>query len=330
MTIAEILHQLEKVPDRADFAPYATALEAAIEQREAITPELIAAIDRVSADPTLFLDDQHLGLHEFALYLLAQFRETRARDAVLRFFSLPGRQALDLTGDAIAEYGAVLLASVCGGDPEPLFKLILDESVNQFVRHQAIEALAVQALWEERPRDAVIADLRSLFALLPKPGDCYVWAALLVVICDYAATELAPEARHACAENLVDEEVIDAERLENDLFHDDGDCHGDFCERNAPFDAIANISGWVCFTAEEDELPWKNIFIDPLPFGDFPNPPPAGPFYSPDLPPLPPLNEPGIAITTGEQPYLAPPKVGRNDPCPCGSGKKHKKCCGKN
>lgn len=22
------------------------------------------------------------------------------------------------------------------------------------------------------------------------------------------------------------------------------------------------------------------------------------------------------------------PKVGRNEPCPCGSGKKHKKCCG--
>jgi preprotein translocase subunit SecA len=23
----------------------------------------------------------------------------------------------------------------------------------------------------------------------------------------------------------------------------------------------------------------------------------------------------------------APAKVGRNDPCPCGSGKKYKKCC---
>jgi len=23
------------------------------------------------------------------------------------------------------------------------------------------------------------------------------------------------------------------------------------------------------------------------------------------------------------------PKIGRNDPYPCGSGKKHKKCCGK-
>ncbi len=25
--------------------------------------------------------------------------------------------------------------------------------------------------------------------------------------------------------------------------------------------------------------------------------------------------------------YHAGPKVGRNDPCPCGSGKKYKKCC---
>ncbi|MBM3333698.1 SEC-C domain-containing protein [Candidatus Sumerlaeota bacterium] len=28
------------------------------------------------------------------------------------------------------------------------------------------------------------------------------------------------------------------------------------------------------------------------------------------------------------QPIRRGPKVGRNDPCPCGSGKKFKKCCG--
>ena len=28
--------------------------------------------------------------------------------------------------------------------------------------------------------------------------------------------------------------------------------------------------------------------------------------------------------------YHAPKKPGRNDPCPCGSGKKYKNCCGKN
>jgi preprotein translocase subunit SecA len=34
--------------------------------------------------------------------------------------------------------------------------------------------------------------------------------------------------------------------------------------------------------------------------------------------------------TKVKQIVLEQPKVGRNDPCPCGSGKKYKKCCGKN
>ena len=34
------------------------------------------------------------------------------------------------------------------------------------------------------------------------------------------------------------------------------------------------------------------------------------------------LNEPGKTVRRET------PKVGRNDPCPCGSGKKYKKCCG--
>lgn len=37
-----------------------------------------------------------------------------------------------------------------------------------------------------------------------------------------------------------------------------------------------------------------------------------------------------IEEMTVQQPYVREsPKVGRNDPCPCGSGKKYKKCCGK-
>ena len=35
-------------------------------------------------------------------------------------------------------------------------------------------------------------------------------------------------------------------------------------------------------------------------------------------------------LTSALDKHLAPagaPKVGRNDPCPCGSGKKYKKCC---
>jgi preprotein translocase subunit SecA len=31
-----------------------------------------------------------------------------------------------------------------------------------------------------------------------------------------------------------------------------------------------------------------------------------------------------------QEPVRVGPKVGRNDPCPCGSGKKYKNCHGKN
>ena len=33
------------------------------------------------------------------------------------------------------------------------------------------------------------------------------------------------------------------------------------------------------------------------------------------------------SVRTGPAPAKAAPKVGRNDPCPCGSGKKYKHCC---
>ena len=40
---------------------------------------------------------------------------------------------------------------------------------------------------------------------------------------------------------------------------------------------------------------------------------------------------PGAAAGGGvKKPVVKTVKVGRNDPCPCGSGKKYKNCCGKN
>ena len=43
------------------------------------------------------------------------------------------------------------------------------------------------------------------------------------------------------------------------------------------------------------------------------------------------LHSPGIITEDSNinNPYVAGNKIGRNNPCPCGSGKKYKKCCGK-
>jgi preprotein translocase subunit SecA len=39
--------------------------------------------------------------------------------------------------------------------------------------------------------------------------------------------------------------------------------------------------------------------------------------------------ENGGAKSAPQQPIVNKNNIGRNDPCPCGSGKKYKKCCGK-
>ena len=43
-----------------------------------------------------------------------------------------------------------------------------------------------------------------------------------------------------------------------------------------------------------------------------------------ELPPIPYNDEPVEPIVNNDD------KVGRNDACPCGSGKKYKQCCGRN
>ncbi len=41
------------------------------------------------------------------------------------------------------------------------------------------------------------------------------------------------------------------------------------------------------------------------------------------------VSEAAAAVAEKAKPVRTGPKVGRNDPCPCGSGKKYKHCCGK-
>jgi hypothetical protein len=172
----------------------------------------------------------------------------------------------------------------------------------------------VQAAWGERPRESVVEDLRRLFDTVPKPGNGYVWAALTGTVCDFHAPELLPEARQAFAEKLVDESILGLDWIEKELAEIGEKRFTEFRERNTPIDAATECSGWLCFRDEDEELgPWEDDEdMEERATSDS------------ALGPL--ANE--FADAPREVPYVAPPKVGRNDPCPCGSGKKYKKCCG--
>jgi preprotein translocase subunit SecA len=57
-------------------------------------------------------------------------------------------------------------------------------------------------------------------------------------------------------------------------------------------------------------------------------PAPAGHVLEARPAPAPVAPRPAAPARVGERGPVRPGKVGRNDPCPCGSGKKYKKCCG--
>jgi hypothetical protein len=175
--------------------------------------------------------------------------------------------------------------------------------------------LAVQSLWGERPREVVIENLRGLFHSLPKPGHDYVWAALTGLVCDFNIPELAPEARQAFAEGLVDETVLDLDWFEEAMAECGEQSAEHFRSRNEPIDAVNECSMWLCFRDESDDFGAvdddDDIDRDEIPDDAFG---PPSDYHVDMTPPV---------------PYRAPPKVGRNEPCPCGSGKKHKKCCGR-
>jgi len=134
MQLEEILSQLEY--NTRSFPRL--ALEAAIEQREAITPILLSTLDKLSNNLEELLEKEDYILHIHALYILAQFREQLAYPILIKFFSVPGEIALDVTGDIVTEDLGRIFASVSGENIEPIKQIIENQEINEYVRGAAL------------------------------------------------------------------------------------------------------------------------------------------------------------------------------------------------
>ncbi len=295
MTVPEILKELEPYTGRFPMQ----AIRAAIAHREAITPELLRVVEAVAQDPVAFAAREGYMLHLFAMYLLAQFREQRAYRPLVKMFSAPGETPFDLAGDTVTEGLHNILASVYDGDPTPIEGLVEGENVNEYVRYAAIDTFIVLVESNQMSREEVVAYFRSLFQGKLKRTQSHVWNGLVCAVADLPAPELLEEVRQAYRNDLVDRSFARLEGIERDLSHPDRRRRERFAVIT---DVIAEMEWWAAFQPD-DVKPSGQLSAAapaPVPTSAVPAPRPQG------------------------------VKVGRNDPCPCGSGKKYKKCCGKN
>jgi hypothetical protein len=303
MEIENILHELRYL-ETGHFPR--EALEAAIAQRETITPHLLQALEDAPRLLERLVAEEDCMLPLYAFYLLAQFRETRAYPLIVAFFSQPGDLPVDVMGDFVTEDLGRVLASVSGGDPEPMKTLIENPRVNEYTRNSAMGGLITLFVEDVLPREAVIAYFRELFQGGLERDYSYAWDGLVSQSTRLYPKELMPEIRQAFADDLVDdvmsidlawiEQVLDEGKAET-LARLRANRHYHYVE-----DTIQEMEWWACFQPPR------------------PKPPPAPPQRS---------SPASSAVMPRPAPLPKKKKVGRNDPCPCGSGRKYKHCCGK-
>ena len=231
--------------------------------------------------------------------------DARREEITDRLLALPDEGASDLAGDVPTTAGSRILASVCGGDRPEIRALVENREANEFCRSVALESFAVLAAWGELPRATVIGYLRELISGKLEREHSFVWDEIACLIADLDAGELVPLIRQPYEDGLVDPSTIGWDEIENRDSHTARPPFEEFQHRHPPITDVAHETAWWALyrrTAVKDHgLPNTPASADQSPSR-----------YEPP------------------KPFVAPPKTGRNDQCPCGSGRKYKKCCGKN
>jgi hypothetical protein len=280
-------------------------LEAASARQEQVTPHLLKSLEELPARAAELVEDQDAMFHLFALYLLAQFREHKAYPLVVRVCRMPAEYVDGLWGDTITEDMGRVLASVWGGGLEPLKSLVEDGDVEPYTRGAALRALSVLALEGMVPRDVVIAYHAALFrGKLPRTPS-FVWDELASEAVDLHARTLAHDIEQAYRDGLLDPGFMDPDFVKEHLEMDRETALARARKMRGGLmkSAVEEMEGWACFRGDRSDKVNK-----PEPYAD---------------------EERRVIHDALDGPYeRVEPKVGRNDPCPCGSGKKAKKCCG--
>lgn len=274
----------------------AVALGACLVRTDEAGPQLRRLVERAADGETLDYDEQRLLFR--AVFILGGIRDPQAFAPLLRLFRRDPEELDMLFGDALTDPLPRILIGAFDGDADALFAAAMDRDADEFVRSGAIGAAGFLT-WEGRiAREAMVAFLERFDterAAAPEDFAWYSWGEAIALL---GLGDLMPRVTQAFADGRISETLARLVDLTGDFAAaelapaDVGrfkDAHLGYIE-----DVLAELQGFPDWTNEEAE-DWSE--------GSFRSFEPIAPYVNP-------LRD-----------------VGRNDPCPCGSGRKAKKCC---
>jgi len=295
MDIQEILEKLSK-----DEGLPVEAIRAADADRAAVLPAFLQAVeDYVAGEEAARAKPWAIF---FIFHLLGSWREKSAYRPLARLLTLAGDELDDVLGGGITETAHRVMAAVFDGDPQPLYDVILDENADEFARSRMLEVLGMVALRGELEREGLTQFLRVCFTKFQAEPGCFVWNGWQSAIAFLRLEEMRPQVQQAFDEEWIHPSLMEYRHFLEDLRiaverPDTPFQHPD--EYTLFGDVVDEMSTWYCFSERYLESKKRSDKGD---------------------------TELRRSLYQGQavNPFK---NVGRNDRCPCGSGKKFKKCC---
>jgi uncharacterized protein YecA (UPF0149 family) len=297
------------------------ALRQAVEKKEEMIPHLLEALERAANDPefVLNIDDES---YIYAMFLLAQFREKRAYSLIVKIASHPPEMADSLLGDIPTEDLANILASVSMGDMSLITELAANKDAEEFARAAAVRSWLALVVSGHRSREEAMAYYKSLFEGGLEDRNEVVWSELVDAASDLYPEEVYDHIQRAYDGGLIDEHIVHRDWVDDQMEAGKDDVLDVLPEWNHLVeDVTAEMRSWFENREEGDEWDEDEDLYEEDEWDEEDE----GGELDAESWRRSALN--GNNSTLNE-PYIAPEKIERNDPCHCGSGKKYKECCG--
>jgi hypothetical protein len=279
--------------------PLAIVIARADEFKDRLLAELALDAGQIEVRMLAARDDRHAYfLHTFALYLLGLWEEPRAFAPLVAYLSADSEAAFDQIDDIVTEDVHAILARVYdGSDLGPLKALIENAEADPYVRCACLQSLQAMARLGKLPQSEVAAYCEALAPRLEGESDNAFRTLFVLALAYFQDDRFLLLIDRWLSKGVVDQQHVSRGDIEDIARADYADLNEELT-RAERFDGLIDyLSEWAWFTASDP----SELDLDPD--GDDGDRHAAEPF-----------------VRDGR-------KIGRNEPCPCGSGKKYKKCC---
>jgi hypothetical protein len=322
LTASELLAALEI----ADRLPDPDLIRACLERRAELTSGLLERLAQ-PGDPDWSFDDPRQMAQVHAALLLIAYREPAALPIFGELYRRPDaleNNYVEWLDPELPAYGSAAI---------PMLRdLLYDSAAPETSRSSAVSMLASIARLHPETQPDILAMLRATLPPLDSDGKPSVaddeqppelWTWVVAALADLCDTASRPQIVALYQADMIDEGIIGG--LEDYQEHVDGEDEDPWVASHEPTDILEIYEQLRQFDAREAAM--SAAFAERQARAEAQSQASAKILASAQSQ-RPPSSY--GEVSSKPQTYVrAQPKVGRNEPCPCGSGRKYKHCHGK-